>query len=177
MTEWSLWTLEHGLPELPDRVEVGETVPIARWVGGRFAAVMHVQWMWTDAHLRDYLSSETELFFRRGNSWETESSGGASWLDPPFRRPPSFGPREVLPLTQTGATVPDGYCWSIEGIAGTEAAFVEVIDLEGATRRAIESPFGAFVACTDGDHAATLRVLDRAGEALLTKRFSGDAGY
>ena len=37
MTDWSLWVLDNGLPKSPDRVEVGESVPVARWVGARFA--------------------------------------------------------------------------------------------------------------------------------------------
>ncbi len=179
MTEWSLWVLDHGLPRLPTTVEVGQTVPIARFVGVRFAAVMHVQWVWSESHENDYISTETELFFRLGDTWDpADGSGGASWFDPPFQRPPSIGAREVHGFTQTGSVGRGGSCQSIEGIAGVEATHIEVIDRDGTMRRPIESAFGAFIACTDGDHEAILRVLDQAGNALLTTRFSSPSfGY
>ena len=35
MTDWSLWVLDHGLPDIPAAVAVGESVPVARWAGRR----------------------------------------------------------------------------------------------------------------------------------------------
>jgi hypothetical protein len=96
MTDWSLWVLDNGLPKLPDRVEVGESVPVARWVGARFAAVLHVQWRWGDSEEDDVLISETEVFARREGGWEISSgSGGTNWFDPPFVRPQLIGPRDA----------------------------------------------------------------------------------
>jgi hypothetical protein len=134
---------------------------------------MHVQWRWSDTHEDDGLSSETELFNRLGDAWEpADGSGGASWFDPPFCRPSSIGPRDALVFGGTGSFDDGRSCYSIEGIAGSEAAFVEVVDLDGTTRRPIECPFGAFIACSDGARVATLRVFDRDGDALLTTEFS-----
>src|SRR5438874_144532 len=75
MTEWSLWSLLHGLPALPADVVRGESVPVARWVGPRYGAVMHVQWQWRldadDAEEDDYIANEIELFMRRNGIWES----------------------------------------------------------------------------------------------------------
>ena len=86
--------------------------------------------------------------------------GGASWFDPPFERPAALGTREVQTLGMLLSVESRWSCRVIDGIAGSEAAFVEIIDADGMTRRLIDSPFGAFVTCSDAETMATLRVLD-----------------
>jgi hypothetical protein len=167
LTEWSLWVLTHGLPELPESVRVGESVPVARWVGARFGAVAHVQWMWTDDHADDRLGNEIETFRRRAGRWEASNgNGGSGWHSPPFRRPSRLGPRDV----EDGGRLyvgGDGWrCCAVDGIAGEEAAVVELVDAGGTTGSPIESPFGAFVVVTDADREATVRVLDQQAREL-----------
>jgi hypothetical protein len=174
-TDWSTWVLDHGLPDLPAALDVGESVPVARWVGERFAAVLHVQWMWGDCG-DDHLINEVETFARRDDVWiAANGSGGTGWFDPPFRRPESIGPDDVE-VTGEQLSGGDGwYCCAVDGIAGTDARFIEVDDADGTTRQPIESPFGAFIACSDGTREAIVRVLDADDHVLLERVFGGDA--
>src|SRR4051812_19652836 len=64
MTEWSEFVLDHGLPEFPATLQPGQSVPVARWAGPRFGAVLHVQWSWTNEHENDVLVSEVQVFDR-----------------------------------------------------------------------------------------------------------------
>jgi hypothetical protein len=111
---------------------------------------------------------------RVGTEWEKASgSGGGGWFEPPFKRPNTIGPRDAQTHgeVQSGG---DGWdCCAVDGLAGIDAAFVEVEDGDGATRRPIESPFGAFVACSDASQVAIVRVLSASGEILLERRFGG----
>lgn len=47
------------------------------------------------------------------------------------------------------------------------------MDAAGVERQPIESPFGAFIACTDGKQRATVRILDTAETVLLSWTFGG----
>ena len=84
MSEWSLWVLDHGLPELPEGVANGESVPVARWVGPEFAAVLHVYFRPGDEGDPDdaaSLETETEVSRRTGVRWEdSRGSGGSNWV-------------------------------------------------------------------------------------------------
>jgi hypothetical protein len=167
MTDWGLWVLDHGLPELPATVEIGESVPVARWVGPRFASVLHVQWMWSDDHHRDYLASEVEVFVRTASGWDaSDAIGGTSWFDPPLQRPSWVGPRDARIVGQHCSGSSGWSCRAVYGLAGDEAAFIEVIDARGVIRRPFDSAEGAFVACSDATETAEVRVLARDGTAL-----------
>jgi hypothetical protein len=160
MTSWSVWVLDHGLPELPERVELGQSVPVARWAGRRFGAVLHLQWNWSEDHEDDYLATEVELFRRIDGGWAAASGGGGSdWpFEPPLTRP-------VIPLPQLssgGETAPEDWGWSViafDGLSGTDAVAVEVSDQDGITREAIYSPLGIVLAAFDATKPATVRVI------------------
>jgi hypothetical protein len=172
MTEWSVWVLDNGLPPLPDGVDPGESVPVAQWVGPRFAAVLHIQWMWSEDHNDDSLSTETQVFVRRGQHWEiADGQGGSSWFDPPFERPSRVGPRTVAIGHEFCATEPSRSCCAVDGFVGSDAAHIEVEDADGMTRRPVESPFGAVIVCSDGAGDATFRVLDGDGRVLGSGQF------
>jgi hypothetical protein len=172
MEDWSFWVLDNGLPPLPARVEVGESVPVARWVGPRFGAVLHIQWMWSDDHVDDSLSTETQVFIRRGDSWGVAGGqGGSGWFDPPFVRPARVRPGDVAIGHQFFTSEGDWSCCAVDGLVGANAVAIEVEDREGVTRRPIESPFGAVIACSDGSHEATFRVLDAEAHVLGSGRF------
>lgn len=165
MDEWSLWVLEHGLPNLPASVKKGESVPVARWVGGRVGAVLHVQWMWEhhagDDDLRpsedDFLISEVACFRRVDGGWQQgDGGGGSGWYSPVLERSNSIGPAETRPFGLHGE---GGCCLAPYGITGTAARFIEV-ETEGRVERApLESPIGAWIAAWDPAFAATVRIL------------------
>lgn len=112
MGDWSLWVLDHGVPELPNTVSVGELVPVAYWVGPAFGAVLHVQWRWGDPEDEDYLISEVEVFLRTPSGWQCSmGGGGGAWFDLPLQRP-HLDPRgagvvhETVRATKVGTAVP-----------------------------------------------------------------------
>ena len=169
--EWSVCVLDHGLPDLPAAVERGESVPVARWSGPRFGAVLHLQWIWGDDADDDYLATEIELFRRTGRLWEPASgSGGSDW---PLEFPLA---RVELPPGEAhlgGELTVGGDGWSVvayDGVAGTDAAVVEVVDSDGITRRSIDSPLGIVLAAMDATQPATARVLTADGTVLAMRK-------
>jgi hypothetical protein len=173
MTDWSLWVLDNELPTLPTDVRIGESIPIARWAGPRFGAVLHVQWIWSDDHDHDYLASEAEVFRRTDDGWQSSGGeGGTDWFDPPFVRPQSIDRRDAF-VGHIHVSGNGWVCAAVDGLAGADASQVEVTDSSGVTRHPIESPFGAFIACSDGTAVATLRILDATDTVLLEYAFGG----
>jgi hypothetical protein len=173
MSESSEWVLDHGLLPLPDTLTDDELVPIARWAGARFGAVLYVSRYWDEEDGEDRLDSEIEVFRRTGKGWESSNGGGGGgWFDPPFERP-GLGPREVIGGHEHGSGGPEWSCCSVDGVAGEDAVWVEVVDAAGVERQPIESPFGAFIACSDGDEPATVRILDASEAVLLSWTFGG----
>jgi hypothetical protein len=170
MTDWSLWLLDHGLPELPERVELGQSVPVARWAGRRFGAVLHLQWNWSDDHEDDYLATEVELFCLTESGWEAASGGGGSnWpFEPPLTRP-------VVPAASAefwGETGSGELGWSVvafDGLSGTDATAVEVTDSDGVTRQSVDSPLGVVLAAFDATKPATVRVIAYDGRTLASR--------
>jgi len=87
MSDWSLWVLDHGLPPLLEVLEEDEVVPIERWAGPRFGAVLHVGRYRNEEGGEEELDSEVEVFRRTVDGWEPSTGGGGSnWFDPPFER-------------------------------------------------------------------------------------------
>ena len=171
MTEWSLWVLGHGLPPLPQVLGRDESVPIARWVGSRLAAVEHIQW-WQSGEPGepDELQNEIELFVRRADGWEVSSgSGGSNWYDPPFERPSGLSDADVWFGGEVGTGGDGWYACGIDGIAGKDAATVEVESGGTLTSMPIESHIGAFVVALDAARAALIRVR-RADRAVMGER-------
>ena len=174
--EWNLWVLENGLPEPPAALRQGEVVPIARWVGPQFGAVLSV-WMWTPDEGNDddqpFPDTEVELYRRVSDGWEEASgSSGGSWFDPPFERP-DIAADEVWFYGEAGVREADWYVCGIYGLAGVNAALVELEDDTGVSARPIECPFGAFVTAVDGGRPAVVRVLDKGRRVLGETTFEG----
>lgn len=179
MGEWSVWVLDHGLPEPPRSVDRDQSVPVARWVGPRFGAVLHVRWFHTGGPDEDFLAADVQVFHREGDRWAAAPvRGGTDWHEPPFERPPWSGPRAVEFMgDHRYSGVEEAWAvGAVHGVAGCDAAWVEVIDGDGATRHRVESRFGAFVACSDGRELAMVRVLDGAGEELGTYDLAAPVG-
>ena len=86
--EWCEWVLDRGTPRLPEMLNKGEVVPIARWVGPEFGAVLRTEWSWSDdpePWRSDELWSVVQVFRRTATGWEGSSGdGGSGWYDGPI---------------------------------------------------------------------------------------------
>jgi hypothetical protein len=87
----------------------------------------------------------------------------------------SGGPRQVIGGHVHCSGADDWYCCAIDGVAGTDGVSVEVEDGRGITRRPIESPLGAFVACANGRSPAVFRVRDAQAAVLSERSFVIDS--
>lgn len=78
IAEWTVRVLEDGLPPLPERLEPGQTVPVAFWRGERYGAVLFVR-LWRNGQP----DSDCAITERAANgSWEEPASwGGGPWID------------------------------------------------------------------------------------------------
>ena len=169
MEDWSLWVLEHGLPPLPDRVSIGESVTVAFWAGPLVGAVLHIQAIAADPHLDEPESFDTEItcFRRVGDRWDAANArGGTDW--PPGS---SLARIEVAPgfvgfsgeMTASG----DGpTCTAIDGVVGVDARSIELTDTSGTVRRSVEAPLGVVVVGVSDSRPVTIRVLDSSDREL-----------
>jgi hypothetical protein len=172
--DWDEWVLDHGMPGLLPEPAPGESIPIARWAGAQFGAVVHVASHGATPGADDEggLVSEVQVYRRTGGSWEPSSgSGGTDWFDPPLSRPAEIGPREVAILHMHSSGDDDWSCCAVVGIAGLDAARVELHDAAGATAFPVESRFGAFIVCWNADEAVRVRVLDGDGQSMFDERY------
>jgi hypothetical protein len=188
---WTVRVLEDGLPPLPARLERGQTVPIARWRGERYGAVLFVR-VWKDGTL----DSDCAVTRRAADgSWEEPGAwGGGGWIDDPLVRPRTGwdgdpvvwlgmsgigSEEEVIPSDAPGFSITDVVAprddaapWTgldaraLLGAAAKQVAAIEV-EHEGRTWTvAIESPCGAFIVGLEAPGPATLRVLGHDGRLL-----------
>lgn len=85
-----------------------------------------------------------------------------------------MGANEVWVFGETGAGGEGWYACGIDGIAGTGAKLVRVVDDDGdVVSMPIECRFGAFVVGLDGSRPAVIEVLSGDGSVLEEVRFSG----
>lgn len=170
-----MWVLDNGLPALPRDLRIRESVPVAAWAGRRFGAVRRISRA-DGERLRTELDDDIELFERADDGWEPlYGSGGGGWPTSPFFR------RLVVPdraaLVQGSVVVAGSTfaCRAVEIAVGSAAAFIELDDNYGTSRREVHPPMGVEVVCADDSQPATVRVLDRRGVVLLEAGFSGPA--
>jgi hypothetical protein len=177
MNDWSLWVVEHGLPVLPDEVRKGESIPIARWAGPRYAAVLHIQWMWgNDDSSEDYLAGEIDCLVAVGDGWEsTDGGGGTGWPWARLARPRDIAPRQVHRLGVHLASGVDYRCSVAYGVAGVDAAYVELRTSRGTQRSGFDSRIGAWVAAWEAGLAAEVRVFDAQSQLLAIEPFLADS--
>ena len=170
------------IPPLPPTLRDDDAVPVARWVGPRFGAVLFVQWGGgTEEDGERSLGSEIEVFRRVGDRWEPPlTGGGGCWFDPPFVRPHLRAEHAVLghfhsgggPLQGQSERSPTWAYSSAYGFTGTAAKTVEVEDEDGTMEHPIESPLGVFIVVADATRGATVRVHRGDGKILLEQQFS-----
>jgi hypothetical protein len=148
-SDWSIWVLARGLPELPVTIERGWSVPVARWVGETVGAVLHIRRGEDDED--DEPESDVELLARSTAGWEyPTASGGTGWANPPLVRPPPFGGRYVFSVGMAGYVSslldPSGTPWA--ALYGLSAAPTRTITFhfdEVAVTYEVESPTGAWI--------------------------------
>jgi hypothetical protein len=119
------------------------------------------------------LDSEVEVFRHTEAGWEPSNGGGGSgWFGPPFKRP-GLGSRDVVGGHEHGSGGPEWSCCSVDASRARTPVWIEIIDAAGVERQPIESPFGAFIACSDRERPATVRILDADESVLATWSFAG----
>lgn len=162
--------LDAPVAPLPDDVEEGEGVVIARWAGPRWGALLYVINNGLDEELGEVAVDLDATSFRRvsGGWQESSSSGGGGWwtTEKPLLRRPEIAPR-TWALHHFHSGPDDGWHapWAY-GVASAEVAWVEVTDIDGAVRRSLEAPLGYFVVAWNGEGPATVELLDAGGSSL-----------
>jgi hypothetical protein len=166
-TDWSRWVLENGLPVLPRSLAVGESVPVAYWVGQATAAVLHVQRVRLDEDDEDVTETDIDLFCLIDERWEAFGGGGAGpWQEhaPLERLPVAKGYVELSGMNSGSSN--DRGCKALWGVVGVDAAVAEVHQARRITRRMIEAPVGLVVVSGEYSQPMTVRVLTEAGDVL-----------
>ena len=172
--DWALWVLDYDLPVMPIELVEGQHVPVARWAGPQFGAVLMVGTCPHDPDCDPGAHFVTDMlrYRRNGDTWERAvSSGGTDWHST------TLGPPDVPPGyvefsdSHRGVVTPGGWdCLAAAGLVGTAATWIEVTERGTVSRRPIEAPAGAFVvAC---DRAASIAVLDADGTELGRKTWT-----
>lgn len=160
--EPSSWVLDHGLPsDIPEAVLDDLLVPIAYWIGGSYGVVLSLQWDIEDDGERS-LSTEAELYQRRGGSWEPISGGGGVW--PNARLVPLMtSPRgcEFWHLHSSGYK--ENAVVTVYGVVGSDARSVTVKDSHGEITQEVDSPVGAVIVLAEPRPEATAIVHDAGG--------------
>ncbi len=175
-SEWNAWVLDNSLPTPPRGLSRGQSVPVARYAGSPFGAVMHLQWSWDEEEPdEDYVATEVYLFRRSPDGWEEASgSGGSNWHDDenPFRRADIADDRAWLG-GETGAGGEGWYACAIDGMTGIVGVAVAVTDSDGRRVTAIDNSLGICLAAVDGTTSATVEVLANDGRAIASYRYDG----
>jgi hypothetical protein len=164
--ERTVRVLEHGFSSFEPVVGPRQTVPVAYWRGPDLCAVMHVRWSAGTGEIDDGLVGWVHVVSSHDDGWRELTRFRDGEFDHPLARP-ELGPREVTGVHGWGSGDDDAWYSGITGVAGTDAAFVEVVDGTSVSRHPVDSPIGVFVACWRGRTRHTIRVLDRAGEVLF----------
>ena len=166
---WNEWVLAHGLPELPGpSIAVGESVPVACWIGPRTAAVLHIRRVedTDEPEPENWNEVDVALFLRVDGTWQVFGGGGAGgW--PGDRLVPEVVPAGVVRLDgmQVSGSAHSGVAarW---GEVGADAAVAEVEQFGEVTRRPVEAPAGLYVVSAALEAPFTVRVFDAHGAVL-----------
>ena len=151
-------------------------MPVARWAGLEFAAVLRIEWAWaswvTEDPSDDELVSVIQILRRTVAGWEESSDdGGGGWFDPPLRRPKGNN-REVRigGLHLSGwQDVMGGALW---GNVGSDVTTLDLITENGIESRQVESAIGAFVVAFDASASAVFRMSTSDGTIVKTTTFN-----
>lgn len=165
--QWSRWVLDHGLPGVPGfELSVGESVPVAYWIGPSTAAVLHIRRVQDEDDECPLTETDIDLFCLVDGDWETWGGGGGGWTDDSPLARLAVAPNHVNLGGMNSGAVGDRGCKALWGTVGTEAVMAEVRQAGQVTRRPVEAPVGAFVVCGDYAEPFTVRVLNAHGDVL-----------
>jgi hypothetical protein len=177
---WDLWVLDNGLPDLPETVQKGESVPIARWVGPRFGAVLRVEWCWAAEPPPDWtdrLESVVEVFMRTPDGWKPSSGwGGSGWYEPPLQRLSILDPQDAYIGNLHSSGDHDWNCAARFGVVGTDVVATELVSDEGKVRLPVESAIGAVIIAFDATRPATIRLIAADGSIVTTTNYQPPSG-
>jgi hypothetical protein len=164
--EWTVRVLEQGLPDLPDRLEPSQTVPLALWRGEQHGAVLFVR-LWRNGQFDcDLAITERAV----DGSWaEPLGWGGGAWIDDPFVRPDEGWDGDPVLWLGIGATHD---CLAVRGAAAATVAAIEVEHEGERWQVPVDSPTGAFVVGVENPREPILRAVDDAGRPLAAESFT-----
>ena len=169
--QWSRWVLDHGLPEVPaSKLRVGESVPVAYWVGPSTAVVLHIRRVLDEDEESPRTETDIDLFCLVDGSWETCGGGGGGWPDESPLAVLAVAPNHVDLGGMNSGVVGDRGCRALWGSVGIEAVMAEVMQAGHVTRRPVEAPVGAFVVCGEYTEPFTARVWNARGDVLAEVR-------
>jgi hypothetical protein len=165
---WSQWVLANGLPQLPGpNLEIGESVPVAYWVGPTTAAVLHIRRIYYNDE-DEVTETDIDLFCLVDGQWQGSGSGGAGGWEagvPPLVPPPLAADWVALDGIQSGGSLQRG-CKALWGEVGVDVAAVEVDQDGRATRRPVEAPAGMIVVSGEVTTPFTVSLFTTAGALL-----------
>jgi hypothetical protein len=168
---WNLWVVDHELPAPPKNLEKGDSVPVARWAGPNFGAVLRVEWSWGHDDLdEDHLISVVQVMKRKSRGWEeSPGDGGGGWFDPPLRRP-AIGRHDVRVggLHMSGGE--NWMCTALWGLVGSDVSTVDLIAEDRVISRAVDSAIGAVVVVFDSTVPAAIHL--SSSDGALVKALS-----
>jgi hypothetical protein len=165
--QWSRWVLENGLPPLPgSELAIGESVPVAYWIGPTTAAVLHVSRTRYEEDDEVLTETDIDLFCWVDGRWEGFGGGGGGWYDDSPLERRALARHYVDLGGMNGGSNGFVGCKALSGEVGTDAATAEVNQAGQITRRAVEAPVGLFVVCGEYYEPFTVRVMNADGDLL-----------
>jgi hypothetical protein len=170
---WDLWIMDHELPAHPGTLKKGDSVPVARWVGPTFGAVLRVEWSWGgDPPMEDHLVSVVQVMKRTPSGWDVSpGDGGGGWFDPPLQRP-SLGRHHVQIGGLHMSGTEDWMRTAVWGLVGSDISTVDLLAKDLVISRTVESAMGAIVVAFDSAVPAAIHL--SASDGTLVKALSWD---
>jgi hypothetical protein len=165
--EWTPRVLAQGLPALPERLERGQTVPVALWRGERHGAVLFVR-RWRN----DNIDCDCAVARRAPDgSWDEPMGwGGGGWIDDPLVRAEDGWRHDLILWLGTYGTA------DVRVVRGAASAVVASIEVEQDGRKwqvPVESPCGAFLVGLEHSERAVLQPIGSDGASLRGTRGAG----
>ena len=169
--QWVQWVIEHGLPELPAKLQPGEAIPIAYWPG-RMRAIGFAQCHHDFSDDGQYIGVCYDINLvvaeRMGNSWQVANTeGGTSWEWPSPRLPEIQGWSRLINFLREGVN------WSaVIGLCRIDKYLIEVEYGNVVESNVSESHGEGFVAAVPVVGDWTIRLKLPTGHCFATHSIS-----
>jgi hypothetical protein len=168
--------VEHGLPLVPPVVNDGEYVPVARWLGDGYGAVLHLRGNRQRGGGHN-LENGLDICRWLENRWQSSPAGGGTGWHSSIARPAGMPADEVRRYGIRGhaGLASFTYCLAY-GVAGTAIRTVEIERMvERRVERAnLESAIGAWIVGWDTQSLIDVRFLDAEGSILALETFGSE---